>query len=445
MPVPSSWPTGAPYEDGEAVTGELVLGDLAWHEFFRSPELRNLVTKGLENNRDLREAALNIEAARAQYRVQRSAILPTIHAGVAGTAQRVPGSMSPSGEATTSHQYSAEVATTAFELDFFGRLRSLNEEALERYFATEEAAHSVQIALIAEIANAYLTLLADRQQLLLSEQTFVAQQDSYNLAERRFESGVGSMLDLRQAQTLLETARVDRIAFTRLVAQDRNALALLVGAPVADEELGQTFVDASVFVANLPPGLPSDLLLNRPDIRQAEHNLRAANANIGAARAAFFPAISLTASGGTAAAELSGLFAVGSGAWSFIPQITLPIFTAGRNVANLDLAHVRRNIAVVQYEKAIQIAFREVADALAGRGTLDEELSAQQALVDATRKTYELARVRYEKGVDSYLSVLDARRSLYAAEQQLILIQLDRLNNLVALYKSLGGGMAIQN
>lgn len=435
LSVSSIWP----FATDEQVTGPSV-AELGWRDFFLSDELRALIAKGLENNRDLRVAALNIDAARAEYRIQRSELLPNVGANGSMSRQRIPATTSSTGSAQTTSTYNANIGLSGFEIDLFGRLRSLNQAALEDYLATEEARNTVQISLVSEIATAYLRLLADREQQALSAQTLAAQQNSLDIARRRLNAGIGNQLDVSQAQTLLETARVDSISYTRIVQQDRNALELLVGAPVADTELVSSFADANRFVASINPGLPADLLLNRPDIREAEFALKAANANIGAARAAFFPSITLTAAGGTAGTELSQLFGAGSGLWSFMPQLTLPIFSGGRNVANLDLAEVRKNISIAQYEKAIQVAFRDVADALIARQTLDDELAAQQRLVAATADANSIAEIRYDRGVTNYLDVLDARRSLYAAQQQVITRRLALLQNYVELYAALGGG-----
>lgn len=438
LPVANLWSSAS----AEAVAKGPQVDQVGWRDFFLSEELRALIAKGLENNRDLRVAALNIDVARAQYRVQRSNLLPTVNAGGSLSREHTPGTLTSSGQGQTSSTYNATIANSSYEIDLFGRLRSLNQAALEQYFATEEARTATQISLIAEIANTYLQLLADREQQALSEQTLAAQQASYDIAAQRFNVGIGSQLDLSQAQTLLETARVDRLAYTRVVQQDRNALQLLVGAPLTEDELKETFANADRFVGNINPGLPSDLLQNRPDIREAEHSLIAANANIGAARAAFFPRISLTAAGGTAGTELSQLFDSGSGLWSFAPQITLPLFTGGSNTANLEVAEARKNIAVAQYEKAVQGAFRDVANALVARETLDDELAAQQKLVDATDTSRNLAEARYTRGVANYLDVLDAQRSLYAARQQLIQRRLAMLENTITFYTSLGGGQS---
>lgn len=435
-PVASTW------RSGNDVTSADPAAEIAWQEFFKGEELKSLISAGIENNRDLRQAMLNVEIARAQYRIQRSNLLPTVTADGQVARQRTPETVSPTGQASTQTQYAANIATTAFEIDLFGRLRSLNAAAMEQYLATAEARNAAQITLVSEIANTYLTLLSDQAQLELSAETVQSQEETYRLLSRRFEEGIGTKLDLRQAETLLENARVDQIAFTRRVAQDLNALELLVGMPLDPAQITAKFDDVEALVSDVNAGLPSDLLQNRPDIRQAEHELKAANANIGAARAAFFPSVSLTASGGVAARELSDLFSASSGAWLFAPQVTAPIFTAGRNMANLDVATLRKEANIAAYERAIQIAFREVADALAGRQTLGDELAAQQRLVTATQDAFNIAQARYTGGIDNYLTVLDARRSLYGARQGEIATRLARLSNYIALYAALGGGQS---
>jgi outer membrane protein, multidrug efflux system len=443
-PVPEAWPTGAAYQRSAAaqpVSGGPVLADLGWEDFFRSPQLRGLIDQALANNRDLRVAALNVQSAQAQYRIQRSELLPSADVGGSLIRQRTPGDLSRTGRPMTSSVYDVSVGITSYELDLFGRVRSLEQSALESFFATEQAQVGTQIALVAEVANAYLTLLADKELLRLTEDTLRTQRQSYDLISRSFDRGIGTQLDVAQARTSVETARANRAAYVRQIAQDKNALNLLVGSPVGDQVLDQApKLGTGDFVASLPVGLPSDLLQRRPDIIEAEYNLRAANANIGAARAAFFPTISLTASAGTASASLSGLFAGGSGVWQFAPQVNLPIFDFGRREANLEGAKVQREIGVAQYERAIQTAFREVSDALAAQGTLDDQLEAQSALVDATKSSYDLSILRYNRGLDSFLNALDSQRSLYAAQQGLINARLSQLTNLVTLYKVLGGG-----
>jgi multidrug efflux system outer membrane protein len=443
-PVPESWPTGAAYKDSGAarlVSSGPVLADLGWEEFFRSPPLRSLIDQALANNRDLRVAALNVQQAQAQYRIQRAELLPNADVGGSLTRQRTPGDLSRTGRPMTSSVYDVSVGITSYELDLFGRVRSLEQSALESFFATDQARVATQISLIAEVANAYLTLLADKELLRLTEDTLRTQQQSYDLTSRSFERGVGTQLDVAQARTAVETARANRAAYVRQIAQDKNVLSLLVGVPIGDQILDRApSLGTGDFVATLPVGLPSGLLQRRPDIIEAEYNLRAANANIGAARAAFFPTISLTASAGTASASLSGLFEGGSGVWAFAPQINLPIFDFGRREANLESAKVQREIGVAQYERSIQTAFREVSDALAAQGTLEEQLEAQSSLVDATQSSYDLSILRYNRGLDSFLSALDSQRSLYAAQQDLINARLSQLTNLVTLYKVLGGG-----
>lgn len=436
-PIPQNWPAGPAY--GKTAEKGVELAELGWRDFFLSDTMRGLIEQSLKNNRDLREAVLNVERARALYRVQRSELLPGIRGEGNMARERVPGDLSGTGQAVTGTRYGVQASVAAYELDLFGRVRSLNEQALREYFATEEARLAAQITLIAEVANAYLTLKADQRLLTLTEETLAAQEDSYKLIKMSFDRGISSKLELAQAQTAVETARVNSYAFVRQVAQDRNALALLVGVPIDEAALDEA-QDIENFIADLPVGLPSNLLENRPDIRRAEHLLRGANANIGAARAAFFPRISLTASGGTASSSLSGLFEPGSGAWSFMPQISIPIFEGGRNLANLRVSEVDREIHVARYEGAIQTAFREVADALAGQGTYDGQTAAQRSLVDATAESYSLAERRYRSGIDSYLTLLDAQRSLYAAQQELIRTQLAQVSNTVNLYKVLGGG-----
>jgi multidrug efflux system outer membrane protein len=437
-PVDGAWPQGAAYSANGAAQTDVAAAALGWREFFRDPALQRLVETALANNRDLRIAALNVEAYRAQHRIQRSELFPSVSANGSGTRPRVPGDLSPSGEATTSGQYSATVGTS-WEADFFGRLRSLNEQALEQYFASEEAQRSAQISLVASVANAYLTLQADQQLLQLTRDTLETYRKSYALTERSFNVGVADALSLSQARTAVQSTEASLARYSRLVAQDQNALALLLGGAVP-ADLPQGEVLGSDLRAEVPAGLPSELLQRRPDLLQAEHQLKAANASIGAARAAFFPSISLTANAGSASSQLSGLFDGGSGTWLFQPQINLPIFTAGRLKANLDYAEVQKNIQVASYEKAIQSAFQEVADGLAARTTYEQQLTAQRALVGTSEEYYRLAERRFRTGVDSYLTLLDAQRQLFGAQQQLIGDRLNQLTSEVNLYKALGGG-----
>nr|WP_315208918.1 AdeC/AdeK/OprM family multidrug efflux complex outer membrane factor [uncultured Albidiferax sp.] len=431
-PVPAVFPTAS--ASGQAAA------DIDWRDFFADAKLRSLIDLALANNRDLRVAVLNIAQARAQYRVQDAATWPTLNATGSSSASRTPASLSGTGQAVVGHQYSASIGTSAYELDLFGRVRSLNAQALESYLATAEARRSTQISLVAEVASAYLTWSADLDRLALARQTLQSQSNTYGLTQRRFELGTDSALTLRQQQTSVESARVDVASYTAQVALDQNALALLLGTAVPADLAPTGLATRVSALPDLPAGLPSDLLQRRPDILQAEHSLQAASYNIGAARAAFYPRISLTASAGSSSNDLAGLFKAGVGAWSFVPQITLPLFDGGANQANLDIATVTRDINVAQYEKAIQTAFREVADALAQRSNLGDQLSAQQALVDATADSFQLSNARYQRGVDSYLDVMVTQRSLYTAQQGLIGTQLSRLANEVTLYKVLGGG-----
>ncbi|MCS9262780.1 multidrug efflux RND transporter outer membrane channel subunit OprM [Pseudomonas aeruginosa] len=417
-PVAAAYPQGQAYGQNTGAAA-VPAADIGWREFFRDPQLQQLIGVALENNRDLRVAALNVEAFRAQYRIQRADLFPRIGVDGSGTRQRLPGDLSTTGSPAISSQYGVTLGTTAWELDLFGRLRSLRDQALEQYLATEQAQRSAQTTLVASVATAYLTLKADQAQLQLTKDTLGTYQKSFDLTQRSYDVGVASALDLRQAQTAVEGARATLAQYTRLVAQDQNALVLLT---------------------EVPAGLPSDLLQRRPDILEAEHQLMAANASIGAARAAFFPSISLTANAGTMSRQLSGLFDAGSGSWLFQPSINLPIFTAGSLRASLDYAKIQKDINVAQYEKAIQTAFQEVADGLAARGTFTEQLQAQRDLVKASDEYYQLADKRYRTGVDNYLTLLDAQRSLFTAQQQLITDRLNQLTSEVNLYKALGGG-----
>jgi multidrug efflux system outer membrane protein len=414
--------------------------DIGWREFFRDPRLRRLVELALTNNPDLRVAVLNVEQSRAQYRIQRAALFPEIDATGSGTRQRFPSDLSGTGKPLTSSQYSLSLGTTAYELDLFGRVRSLKAEALENYFATVEARRSAQIALVAEVGNAYLLERAVTEQLAVARQTLTAVRASYELTKRSYEAGVVSELDLRTAEGQVQTARSNVAAYEQQLAEAEHNLVLLVGRPLPKDLPPPQPLNSLDYLSDVPAGLPSDLLQRRPDILAAEHQLKAANAGIGAARAAFFPTITLTASAGTASSQLANLFAPGSGTWLFSPQITLPIFTAGRNFANLDAAKIGKLIEVANYEKAIQTAFREVSDSLAARATVEVQLDAGETLVKAEQRRYELAEARFRQGVDSYLNVLSAQQDLYTAQENLIQFQFSRLSNLINLYQALGGG-----
>ena len=435
-PVSAQWPSGPSYLPLAGSTNGAL--ELPWQEFVTDEKLRQVIILALGNNRDLRLAALNVERVRALYGIQRAELLPTIDANGSGSKQRTPADLSNSGRAQTTERYDANLGVASWEIDFFGRIRSFKDRALQEYLASEQARRGAQILVLSSVSQVYLALAADRESLGLAETTLVAQQGSYNLIKRRHELGLTPELDLFRAQTQVDSARGDIARFTQRIAQDENALNLLVGSPVP-KELQPTGLAVVQLPTPISAGLSSELLLDRPDVLQAEHMLKAANADIGAARAAFFPRISLTAAFGSASGELSGLFKSGSGAWSYAPQIVMPIFDA-RTWSAHKAAKVQREIAVTQYEKAIQSAFREVADALAVRGTVDQQVAAQQSLVHAVAETYRLSNSRYERGIDSYLAVLDAQRSLYAAQQGLVSLRLASVASQVSLYAALGGG-----
>ncbi len=439
-PVAATWPSGPSYKAEAVADNTVPAADIRWRDFFADASLREVIGLALANNRDLRVSTLNIEKARAQYGIERAALVPHISAGASESAAHTPATLTPIGATQTTREYSVGLGVAAYELDFFGRVRNLSEAALQQYLGTEEARRAQQIGLVAEVASDYLTLVADQERLALAQSTLQSQQVTYELSQRRFRAGVTSGLDMYEAQTSVEAARFDVAFYTTAVALDQNGLALVVGAPVPAALLPSGPSISVTKLTEIPAGLPSDLLQRRPDVREAERSLRAANANIGAARAAFFPSISLTTAVGTASANLAGLFKSGSMAWSFIPQINLPIFDGGVNRANLAIAKVDRAILVASYEKAIQIAFREVSDALAQRGTLELRLASQQALVAASLKSYRVYDARYKQGADSYLNALISQRALYAAQQNLITAQLSELTNLVTVYKVLGGG-----
>jgi len=439
-PVPADWPSGLAYKETPSTQGASLAADLQWREFFPDERLQKVIEAALNNNRDLRLAALNVERARALYGIQRAELFPALNATGSGSKERVAGVFTNNGDPMTVTRYGAALSVISWEIDFFGRLRSLSERALEEFLATEQARRSTQILLVSEVAAAYLTLAADRENLRLAETTLETQKSAYNLINRRYEVGLASELDLKRAQTPVDTARGDMARFTQRVAQDENALNLLVGY-TSTEDIERLPSDLSGVAPpkEVAAGTSSDVLLKRPDVMAAENLLKAANANIGAARAALFPRIALTTSVGTVSSELSGLFKSGSGTWSFAPQALMPIFDA-RLWSALDATKTEKEIALVQYEKAIQNAFREVADALAVQGTVDRQIAAQQSLVAASAQTFNLSNARYVKGIDSYLGVLDAQRSLYAAQQGLVALRLTKLSNQTRLYAVLGGG-----
>lgn len=437
-PVPSDWPTGAAYREAKQETSAPVASELPWRNFITDIRLQEIIETALTNNRDLRVAALNVEVAKAMYGIGTATLLPSVNATGSWYKERVPADLSSSGSAYTTEKYSVNLGITSWEIDFFGRIRSLKDKALEEYLATDQALRSSQILLVSTVAQAYLALAADREILQLVSKTLEAQEAAYDLIRKRCDVGVASELDLRRAQSQVDTVRGDVARYTQRVAQDENALNLLVGSPLKQELLPADLGSVSP-PREISAGLSSESLLRRPDVLATEHRLKAANANIGAARAAFFPRIALTTAVGTASADLSGLFKSGSGVWSFAPQIIMPIFDA-RTWFAYNVTKIEKEMSIAQYEKAIQTAFREVADALAVKGTVNQQIAAQQSLVDAVKETYRLSQLRYTKGIDGYLSVLDAQRSLYGAEQGLIALRLAGLNNRVVLYKTLGGG-----
>lgn len=442
-PVPSTWNGKAA---GSAQTASVA--DLGWRQYFPDPNLQRLISLALANNRDLRVAVLNVQAAQAQYRIQRADLFPTVAVSGIEEVERYPSGViapastgAPVRGGTTIHLYEVGVGFTSYELDLFGKIRSLDRAALERYFGYEETRRSSQLTLVAEVASAYLAVLADETILKVTRQTLDSQTASYDLTRKSLDAGATTALALRQAGTTVDTARANLAAYTRQAAQDRNALMVLLGVSLPADIAFDIDIDAESMLTELPVGLPSEVLARRPDVLAAEHQLIAANADIGAARAAFFPSIALTGQYGTASTQLSGLFKPGSSAWSFSPQITLPIFAGGANLANLDLSKIEKNVSIAQYEKTLQSAFKEVDDALAARATLDAQLAAQQALLEDSSESYRLAEMRFRNGVDSFLPVLDAQRALYSAQLGVAGLQLLRLENMATLYKALGGGM----
>lgn len=421
--------------------------DLGWRDVFGDERLKALVALALANNRDLRVAALNVEQTAAQYRIQRASLLPQVTATGSYTRAGLAAYQGFTSKPIAYNQVTVGAGLAAYELDFFGRVRNLSRQALEQYLATDEARRSAQIALVAQVATQYLATRALDDQVVLARRTLETVESSLALTRRTYEAGRTSELDLRTAESQVETARFNLAAAQQQRALAEDALVLLVGQPLPADLPPPTPLDAQALLAELPAGVPSEALLRRPDIAQAEHALIGANANVGAARAAFFPSITLTAAVGSSAGTLggpsvplSGLFGNGTGFWSFIPSINLPIFQGGATKAALDVANVRKHIQIAQYEKAIQVAFREVSDALVSRGAFEAQLAIQLARVQAEQRRYELSELRYRKGVDSYLVLLTAQRDLYAAQQQLIQARQARLANLVDLYRALGGG-----
>ena len=422
----------------------------AWREMFGDPRLQKLIELALRESRDLRIAALNVEAARAQFRIQRGALLPAVEAQGSYTRQRIPASVAGAGLGLEGGdgpsgfefgQYGAQAALTTFEIDLFGRLRSLSQAASERYLATDEGRRATQIALVGAVADAYLAERHAEEQLRLTESTLADWRASLDLVRRLHAAAQSSGLELSQAEGLVHQAEADLQARTRALAEARNALELLIGAPTPADLPTPIGLMEQPIRMHLAVGAPSDLLLRRPDIRQAEHELVAVNADVGAARAAFFPRLSLTAAFGVTSLMFDNLFSNDNRTWSFTPQITAPIFQGGRLRGSLDLAKVRKSSAVARYEQSIQAAFREVADGLAGRATFDGQLAAQRSAADsATRRVY-LSNLRYRAGVDSRLELLDAQRAEYAARLAMLETRRQGLSSAIGLYRALGGGL----
>lgn len=437
-PVPPAFPAS-----GLSAPEAQAPASIGWREFFLDARLRRVVELTLANNRDLRVAALNIERARAQYGIARAEAWPSVELGASASRARTSGTTGTGTPSRVTSQYSVDLGLVSYELDLFGRVRNLGDAALESYFSVDETRRSAQISLVAEVASAWLALEADTQRLKLARDTLASQQKSFELIERSHALGAQSGLALAQAQTTVDSARLQAATYDSQVEQDRNALALLAGGPLPDELLPTPGTPLYAPVAQLlvpPAGLPSSVLLQRPDVLAAEHVLRASNADIGAARAAFYPRISLTGAAGTASGTLSGLFKSGSSTWSFVPSITLPIFDGGANRANLKVAEVQQQIQLASYEKTLQTAFREVADALAARRTLAERMAAQQSLVAASQRSYDLSQALFRSGGGAYLDTLIAQRALYLVQQDLIDLQRVEQVNRLTLYKVLGGG-----
>lgn len=435
-------PTPAAFSSsGESGKSEApVATNLHWYEYFTNPDMQAVIRLALANNRDVRIAALNVEKAQAAYGIQRAGLAPTVGVTASGERYHVPSKMADLGGPRTFEQDSVNVGVLSWELDFFGRIRSLSEQARNQYLATEQAKTTAQLSLVAAVALQYLAYAADNEYLALSQSTLETQTAYAELVKKSYELGLASELAFRQAQSQVESARADVARFRGLVATDRNALDLLEGAPVPAHLLPRGF-DAVGELEDVSAGLSSDVLLGRPDIVMAEYQLKAANANIGAARAAFFPSISLTGGIGTMSPQLSSLFSAGTGAWTFTPQISIPIFAGGALRAGLKVSEVNRDIAVLQYEAAIQAAFREVSDGLVRRAALAEQLQAQRALLESLDAAFTLSEVRYQQGLDGYLTVLVAQQSLYSARQGVLATRLLRQSNQINLFKALGGRM----
>ncbi|MFC5549100.1 efflux transporter outer membrane subunit [Massilia aerilata] len=437
-PVAAAYPDGPAYRASAGADGHTP-DEIGWRDFLPDPRLQRLVELALRNNRDLRAAVLNVERVRAQYRVQQAALFPQLGLGASAAAGSVPGSGPGNSGSSHATRFGADLSAS-WEPDFFGRLHSLSNAAFEQYLASAQAQRAAQILLVSQLAEQYLTMLAYGEELAVTERTLAATTASWKIVKLQYDTGVASELDLRQSQSAVDLAGASHAAQLRLQAQAQNGLVLLVGQPLPADLPPPLGLNSQRILADVPAGLPSDLLARRPDILEAEALLRAETADIGTARAAFFPNISLTGSLGTASSTLASLFSGGAGAWTFAASLLAPIFDGGANRANLDLAIIQRDIGVAQYEKAIQTAFREVADGLAARGTYTDQLAALQRNEADQQRRLELANMRYANGVDSYLNVLTAQTDLYNAQIGVVTTRLNRLINLVDLYRALGGG-----
>jgi multidrug efflux system outer membrane protein len=424
-------PLAAQYP-GVNQTNASAAATLSWTNYFADERLKQLIGLALTNNNDFQVAVLNVEQSQAQYRITWSASLPTVNAN--GSYQKA------HANGVTADQWSASLGSTAYEVDLFGRVRSLNRQALEQYFATVEGKRSAQVSLVAEVATEYFTLRQTEEQIALAKQTLQTVQDSYALNKATFDAGASSELDLRTAEGQVQTAKINLLTYERARAQAENYLVLLIGQPMPTNLPPSRAFNDTNLLADIPAGLPSELLQQRPDILEAEHTLKAANANIGAARAAFFPTITMTASVGSTSAEFEKLFGGGTGVWSFSPQVTVPIFTAGQNLASLDAAKVSKRIEVQNYMKAIETAFREVADALVASRSYTEQIGEESILVTAQQRRFELANLRYRQGEDTYLNVLSSQQDLYSAQQDLLQARFGQLTSQISLYKAVGGG-----
>jgi multidrug efflux system outer membrane protein len=412
---------------------------MGWRDYFVGKPLRALIDQALEHNRDLRNAVLRVEEARTLYGIQRADSFPTIHASADMIRARMPEDLSITGDPGTASQYQVSLNSVAWEIDLWGRLRNLKDAALERYLASEATSRAVRISLIAAVADSYLKLRELDERIALIRQTISTREESFRIFRRRFEVGSTSRLDLTQVEALLMQARLLGAELEQTRAIELHSLALLVGSIHQLPAMRDTFNDEAV-VHPLRVGLPSDLLISRPDIMAAEHRLRAANANIGAARAAFFPRVTLVGALGTASADLKGLFGPGSVAWNYGPNISVPIFDAGRNRSSLNLTKVRRELSVVEYERTIQTAFREVSDGLSSQEWLTEQVRLHKMTVSVQAERARLAQLRYDSGAAAFLEVLDAQRELLSAEQQLVQARRALLSSRVRRYAALGGG-----